>query len=336
MTDLIDKILKSSYSELFKNNTDEIARIYREYVKQVHPDVCKDPRADEAFKRLTELKQEALDAISCGAWFEKDTVYYSLTTGQKLRIRHLYHHVLDICEYFVCRTRVLYVFDEAYKKYFYNYKRIFDSWPHSVDDKVKDLFEIVLPQEIKYYTTTNNKYIISIKKPEDIYPLRAVVENYWKNKVPPKHLAWITSRLMHINTAINYMNYVVNGIDLDACFVNCKNHTISLYGGWWFATKVNTPMIGTTKAIFNIMPAKVKADKKSSTLTDIESVKLLLRSLAFDCPDAMTAFYNSGSKDDPLAEWKKWDTALIKAFGERKFIKIEPTEKEIYLKEMTL
>lgn len=334
MTDLINKILTCSYSELFKNNKDDVLQKYREYVKLVHPDICHDSNADKAFNRLTELKNEAIIAIENGTWFEKDTIYYSLTTGQKLRIKHLYHHLLDVCEYYVCKTRLIYIFDRAYKKYYDNYKKVFDSWKCKDIKMNKEIFDIILPQDIKYYTTTNGKYIISIKKTEDVFPLRAVVENYWKNKVPAKHLAWITSRLMQNITAISYKGYVVNGIDIDSCFISCKYHAVSIYGGWWFATKINEVMIGTTRDILNIMPPKVKADKKSNVLTDIESIKLLLRSLAFECPDEIMTFYNSGSKELAIEEWKKWDSVLLKAFGERRFIKIEPTEKEIYVKEI--
>ena len=139
---------------------------------------------------------------------------------------------------------------------------------------------------------------------------------------------------MHINTLINHLGYVINGIDLDTCFINCKYHTISIYGGWWFATKIGAHMLGTTKSIFNIMPPKVKANKISNTLTDTESIKLLLRSLATNCHKEMRIFYDGGSMENPHEEWKKWDEALHKAFGERKFMKIEPTEKEVYLKEI--
>jgi hypothetical protein len=59
----------------------------------------------------------------------------------------------------------------------------------------------------------------------------------------------------------------------------------------------------------------------------------MLRALDEDCPDVIKTYYLSGSCEEHLKEWVKWEETLKKAYGERKFIKLEPEEKEIYLKE---
>ena len=332
MPEILNKILTCTYGELFKRSKDDIEAKYRAYAKKVHPDVNKDPKAEEAFRRLTELKDEALKALTDGSWHEKGVISFKLDNGFTLRIRYKYHRILDICEYYISKTRLIYIFDEAYKRFYENFRHIFASWKCSDAKMKKEIFDVVIPQDIHYYTS-GDKYIISIQKTEDVYPLRALIDNYWYGKVPGRHLAWITSRLMQNITFINHEGYTVNGIDIDNCFVSCKYHAISIYGGWWFATKEGEPMIGTTSGIYAVMPPKVKADKVSNYLTDIESVKLMLRSLDTDCPKAMTDFYMSGSSENPIEEWKKWDEALKVAYGERKFIKLEPKENEIYPKE---
>ena len=93
-------------------------------------------------------------------------------------------------------------------------------------------------------------------------------------------------------------------------------------------------MIGTTKDIFSVMSVTAKGNKKSSYLTDLESVKLLgrqllgktnCRKLALDStiPKAFVNFLVSGSSNDAYKEYAKWDKALTDSYGARKFIKME-------------
>lgn len=329
---LISKILSCSYSDLFTQNKSNIENEYRSLSKQVHPDLNKHPKAQEAFVRLTALKNEALKAVNEGVWYEKNVIVYKLDDGSFMRMRYRYYRKLDVCEYYICSSRLVYIFDAKHKKFYENFRHIFSSWECNDAKLQKEIFNVALPRFIEYFTA-KDKYIISIPITEDVFPLRAVIENYWNGTVPGRHLAWITSRLMQNITFINHEGYTVNGIDIDNCFISCKYHAVSIYGGWWFATKEDEPMIGTTSAIYAVMPPKVKANKTSNYLTDIESVKLMLRNISTDAPQAITDFYMSGSSEDPIEEWRKWDEALKRAYGERKFIKLESTVNEIYPKE---
>ena len=117
MPEILNKILTCTYSELFSRSKDDIEAKYRAYAKKVHPDVNKDPKAEEAFRRLTELKDEALKALTDGSWREKGVISFKLDNGSTLRIRYKYRRVLDICEYYISKTRLIYIFDEAYKRF---------------------------------------------------------------------------------------------------------------------------------------------------------------------------------------------------------------------------
>lgn len=331
MKDILEKILKGTYSDIFSNDEKAIEKEYKTYVKQVHPDVNKDARATTAFQKLSELKAAALKAVSEGTWKQEDYIQFQTIDGSKIKIHYQYYRALDVCEYYVCKEHVIYVFDKSKEKFYKNY--VFNIEHLTYNNKtMRDQFSPLFPCDLKTYETTD-KYIVSFHKNKDIYPLRTVIDNYWKGKVPGKHLAWITSRLMQIVAFIDYSKIVINGIDIDSCFVSLKGHAVYLYGGFWFATRRGDKMIGTTPAIYNIMPPKVKADKKSDYLTDIESVKYMLRTLDDDCPKEIQDYYLTGSCEEHIQEWTKWEEALKKAYGERKFIKIEPKDKEIYLKE---
>lgn len=327
--DLFDKILTSKYSKLFSNNADKVEKEFKDYVKKIHPDVSSDSRATEAFQQLVKLKEAALKAIELGIWEKENYIQFKTLAGKTLEISYQYQRTLEMCDLYVCRKRVIYVFDKSKEKYYKNFVTSVRNLKYK-DAAMEKNYAPLFPKDLTLHET-NEKLIISFPKESDVYPLRALIKNYWKGKVPGKHLAWITSRLMSILAYTSFSDIVINGIDLDSLFVSPKGHAIYLYGGWWFATRTNQKMIGTTKEIYAIMPPKVRADLTSDYITDIESTKYMLRAYNEDCPDALKNFYLSGSGDDHFEEWKKWDEALKKGYGERKFVKIEPTEKEIYL-----
>ena len=327
--DLIEKILTSEYSKLFSNNAAKIDKEFKEYAKKVHPDVNNSPQAAEAFQQLVKLRDAALKAIELGIWERKNYIQFKTKAGKTLEIAYQYHRVLDVCDMYVCRKRVIYVFNRDKEKYYKNFIISVRNLKYK-DPSMEKNYSMLFPKDLALHET-DEKLIVTFPKESDVYPFGALIKNYWKNKVPGKHLAWITSRLMSILAYTSFTGIVINGIDLDSLFVSPSGHAIFLYGGWWFATRQNEKMLGTTSAIYSIMPPKVRADLTSDYITDIESVKYMLRALSDDCPDAIKNFYLTGSGDDHFEEWKKWDEALKKGYGERKFVKIEPTEKEIYL-----
>lgn len=95
-------------------------------------------------------------------------------------------------------------------------------------------------------------------------------------------------------------------------------------------------MIGTTKDIFSIMSVPSKSSKKASSLTDLESVKLLGRqllgntncrmlSLDSSIPKPFVNFLIGGSGNNSYEEYTKWDKALDDSYGKRKFMNMEIT-----------
>ena len=82
------------------------------------------------------------------------------------------------------------------------------------------------------------------------------------------------------------------------------------------------------------MSVSAKESKKSSTVTDLESVKLLGRqllgeinnrklSLDRSVPKPFIAFLTGGSGRNAYEEFAKWDKALENSYGKRKFIQMK-------------
>lgn len=326
---LIDKVLTCKYGAIFTSESeDKIEAQYKKYCKQLHPDVNSDPRATDAFARLGQLKDLAIKALTTGTWEDDGIIYFQCVDRKgTLMVRYSYHHTNDVCECYVTNEHVVYVFEAKRKKYYDNFLAQM-KFGYSNND-LKKRYEPLMPHKMYETMETQDKYIISLPKLPNVYPLRAVVENVWHGKVPDRHWAWITSRLLELATFINYNNRVLNGFDLDSVFVSLDNHQLYLYGGWWFATKKDAPLIGVTSTIWATMPPKAKANRIGDAITDIESIKAMGRTYCDNAPDAINNFFQSGSTE-PYQEWQKWEKALEKAYGKRQFIKISATKEEIY------
>ncbi len=321
----ITKILDENtlYGDIFPNSSlDEIKSKYKEYCKILHPDVCKDLRADRAFSQLQVFYKQAKEAIQNNTWIATNYIEVSTKKETTLKIKYQYHCRFELGDYYVCNKVIIYIFDDNREKYYNNFIKQVNNLKYA-DRKMEKIFKNLFPKIQSISETTSGKKIVVLSKTEDIFPLKCLIENGFNRNLPHTHLAWITSRLMNIACYLKWSGLVSNGIDIDNLFVSPHYHSILLFGGWWYTTKANEAMIGTTKNIFNVMTPKVKANKVSDYTTDIESIRAIGRAYAAgDAPSAILNFYNEGSTNDSMKEMKKWDDALQKGYGVRRFVKI--------------
>ena len=126
-TALIDKILKENtlYGDLFPHDNMQLPLEYRRMCKLIHPDVCSDPRATDAFAKLQNMYKEAVAALGSGMWEATNYVEFKTVAGKTLQLKYMYHGVFEIGEYFVCSKHIVYLFDFSKKKYYNNYNSYF-------------------------------------------------------------------------------------------------------------------------------------------------------------------------------------------------------------------
>ena len=322
----------SKCGDLFPYGVDNVKAKYKELVKEWHPDANKNSKAADVFQKITELYNKALELLEQGTWEKTNYVLIAKDNGKKIALNYdtVFDFELGTC--YVTKTKIVYVLGKDKKKYFDNAITRIKSLKYA-DKKMEDTLSICMPKIYQTFQSNNGEYVIVLDKTEDVYPLKSVFE-YFGNKIQDRHVAWIISRLCNLTCFLKYNGIVHNGININNVFVSPQYHSILLLGGWWYTTKENDKMIGTTKDIFSIMSVTAKGSKKSSYLTDLESVKLLgrqllgesnCRKLALDTtiPKAFINFLISGSGDDSYKEFSKWDKALNDSYGARRFVKME-------------
>lgn len=323
-TAIIKKILSANFcGDIFERDEAKIKERYREYAKYVHPDICTDPKATEAIQKLNKFYESALSCISTGTWEETNKLYTDSVNG--LAYRH--YKVFELGIRYVSNDWVTYVLSSKYDKFVDNFRKMSGYSSVLKASNLEKHFGYKVPGK----ATITNRTISIPKRPLD-FPMDAFLSAY-KDKLTAQDIAWMISRMCDLLCAFSYMNVVTNSIKPENLFINTETHEICMFGGWWYASEINGPLIGTTKDIFSLMPNSAKTDKKGSLITDAESVKAMFREIVKgkkDIPRPMIKWLNSGSSDDPVAEFNRWDTALTNSFGNRRFVEFKADADIVY------
>ena len=116
---LIDKVLTGEYGDIFTQWNKSLIEVqYKKYCKELHPDVNSDPRATDAFARLGQLRDMAIQALDTGIWKEHNIIYFKCIDRKCiLKVEYSYYHKTDVCEYYITEEHIVYVFEAKRKKY---------------------------------------------------------------------------------------------------------------------------------------------------------------------------------------------------------------------------
>lgn len=320
--------------DLFPYGEDEVKLKYKELAKAWHPDTNDHPEAQEVFAKLTELYNQALNLLENGQWEKTNYILISKDNGKKVAINYDTCFDFELGTCYVTKTKVVYVLEKDKERYYRNAVQNINSLRYKDKRMERDLSRF-LPRIYQTFQTNNGEYVIVLDKTQDVYPLKNVLE-YFGGTINDKHVAWIISRLCSLTCYLEFSGLVHNGININNCFISPQNHLILLLGGWWYAAREDAKMLGTTKDIFAIMSVSAKESKKSSVVTDLESVKLLGRELLGEAncrklsldrsiPKPFVDFLTGGSGRSAYDEFVKWDKALDASYGKRRFIRMEVT-----------
>lgn len=318
--------------DLFPYGEDAVKAKYKELGKEWHPDNNNSSDATAVFTKITELYNRALELLRNGEWEKTNYILIGKEDGKKIALNYDTYFDFELGVCYVTKTKIVYILGSDKEKYYNNAIKNIRNLSYK-DKKMEEDLSRFFPKIYQTFKTNKGEFVIVLDKTEDVYPLKSVFE-YFNNKIEDRHVAWIISRLCNLTCYLKYSGLVHNGININNCFVSPKYHSILLLGGWWYTTKENESMIGTTKDIFSIMSVSAKSSKKSTMLTDLESVKLLgrqllgetnCRKLALDSaiPKPFIDFLISGSGNNSYEEFTKWDKALDASYGKRRFIKME-------------
>jgi len=333
-----DILKKEKPGDLFPNDAEKAKKVYKELSKKFHPDFYKGTEGDEIFKHITELYNQALKDFQNNTWTKSNFISLETDSGKHLNISYKYHRIFEIGEYYSCNDVIVYVLNKDCDKYADNALKM-----------VKNLsFESGKMQEFKNFlpiikierTLRDGRRCIVYEKARDMHPLSAIL-NYYHGNIPHRHVAWIVNRLSNLACYFQFSEIVHNGINIENIFISPDKHAAAIMGGWWYAVPDGAKMIGTTKDIFDVMPVTARNSKQAKISTDLESIKLVGRtilgekqqrklSLMQGIPKPLIQFMIDGSGESAFDEFEKYNNALDKAYGKRVFVKMDINYKDVY------
>jgi hypothetical protein len=336
-----EKILSAKkVGELFTNDKNIMKSEYVALSKKWHPD-C-NGNSEESNKVMTKINlfyNKAIDLFENNLWEGKKFIQLYLNNYQTLPINYNANYDFELGTYFTCNDKIIYVIEKEHEKFFINYKNSLAKLKFA-NDSMKKEFGRYLPFDVKYFKTNDEKFIISIKKPDGFILLRDIL-NFYNGKIPDRHVAWILSTLYNIVCFLYYNNISQNGINLDNYFISPSNHSGALLGGWWYCTEFNKKMIGMPKEIYNILPPNIKSDKMGNIISDLESVRLIGRQLLGerssyniklrkDIPEPFVNWLLLGSNNNAIEEYERWGKILTDSYGKRHFVEMKISENNLY------
>ena len=312
-------------------NVNDIKAQYRAYARKYHPDIF---HRTDVMTKINTLYNNAVTLVEKGIWEEKNVIYIVENNGRKFKFKYIVEDNFEFGKRYIGNNSLIYIFEKQFEKYFNNMLDAFDRIIYK-DKKMKEYFHNVIPTVIRYGKMNNDKMFIVMKKEQGIYPLSYVLK-YFHGSISPRHTAWITTRLCNIVCFLNICGLVHNGIVIDNLFICPETHTMYLFGGWWYTTRINKRMIGVPADVYKIMPPSTKKKKLADITVDIECVKDVCKRILnkdnvrqIGC---IKEWYNAGSNNDPFDNLSKWDRALDRQFGARRFIKMEVNANVVYSK----
>lgn len=306
-----------------------------------HPDTNSDPKANDVFVHLTELANIARKRIKTNSWNGLASLKYTTEANKTFRFTYHKFHTFELGKMYIGIKYIIYVIDDENADLYENGIKAIKGIKYQ-STKFKTEFKKLMP-EIVQAEKTNIGHVLVIKKPKDTVLLQDLLDFLPNNMLPPKHTAWVISSMYNIAMFFNHIGLTHNSILASTIFINPKEHSCYLLGGWWYSVKADTKLKAMPSELTKILPKKLFDDKRSNTCYDRQSIKavavkclgdstLVGSKLLFndDIPKAIVNWIRTPSNSSALEEYSGWIKTLENSYGERKFTKFNYDINNLY------
>lgn len=318
----------SSYSDLFSSDENEAKKEFHSYCKVYHPDVDNSEKALKAFEKIRQLYSLRTCSTTVNSSVHEEVIFRDIRTNKGFSLNNPV--ILNVCpggiKIYHTATKVALIFEKEYSKLYENYIKQVDNLFYK-DDKMGKEFKRYFPKVLKHFelADSNGKHCILLEKTSEVLNLGKIVTSYKARgeKFPKEQAAWIMNRLFNLSCYFEFMGKAFNGFSLENIWVSPEMHTVLLLEGFEYTKEINEKMLGCPVSVFKTLPIKVKDNKLSSTLTDLESIKSIGRELFAGHDDLVNIqkYIKAGTdSNSTFDEWDIYGKAVHADFGKREFI----------------
>lgn len=324
------------------SNEEELKKIYKQYVKKVHPDTVTNEDkyiAEQTISILNTLYDLGIKEFQKGIYNVTSTVelYEHMEPLFEITINgELYQFFENVFE-----GEVAYIFKGTNKKDIVYLKMAIDPEDNELLDTEYDVLSTIRHQSLPYVEQkiqVNDSKAILMREVKGI-TMNELLEQY-KRGVPAEHVMWMMERLLSV---VGYLhsNCIVHGnIKPENIIINKYNHNVSLVGFSFCIPKANT-----SEAQYKIVNDYYTAPEVNKTATvlpssDVYSIgKIAIKLLGGDVSSNgmpilvdkrirtfIRKMVSTNLYDRPNDAWKLW-TELIElrneVFGTKRFKKLD-------------
>ena len=288
-------------------------QVFRRLIKQWHPDISKDPRADDVMRHLLFLRRSSANGtkddlipiaeIDTGRrWFNSTAFAWSFEKEP------------DLAEVFVR-----------------NLRRV----PFA-DEQMREQMRQMFPKKMREIEHDGAPMIM--------FPHQnsAILSDWLKTHgpIPPIHVAWIGSGLMNIAAYTAWSGWTLPGIGPDTVAIDPATHKVFLFAGWEAAAAPDERPVVASKRTLALCPSLTTSGRLPPSTLTLDVVRRTLREVLGDpsglvledkgVPEPMVNWINGPSLPDSRMDYHSWHNALERSFGKRRFVKWDKEVSDVY------
>jgi hypothetical protein len=306
---------------------------YHKLTKRWHPDVPGGSK--DVFAHISVLHE----AAEKGNWNNSKILeIIEYKTGKKFNLKYQVKHHFELGDVYIGINTVGWYIKDGYEDLVLNGLRTIGSIKFP-DNKMKDQHQRFLPFVERTIFTSDDGYLVLMKKTEDVILLNDLIKHL--GRIDPKHVAWMISSLLNILCFYEIIGLTHNGLSPETVFVSPLHHAAFPLGGWWYALKAGNKLKYLPPSVHKVTPTDIINKKVAGIRTDLASVRMIGRTALGDPTGARLQSMSDVPK--PLANWlrfpppkkavddyENWMKVLKDSFGPRRFLKFDINPSAIY------
>ena len=290
-----------------------------------HPDVCDDPSADAVFEHLMSMRavfstnSEKITVV--GRSGDKHIEIYAVAES-------------DVGRRWVGPDLVAMSFDKEpdLADVFWNNIR---EVPRG-DGKMKKQIRASIPASGERVQCDGTDMIMFARRS------RAVLADWVSvhGSVPPIHAAWMCSGLLNIACWSDWAGWALPGISMESVVINPETHEVGLIWGWEAACPLDRRPVVASRRTLGVCPALAAPGRTPSATLTLDVLRLTMREALGDAsgmmlvgngvPEPMVDWLRSPSANSAVDDYRRWQKAVERAFGPRKFVEWEKSTNDVY------
>lgn len=319
----------------------EVKAQYLELSKKWHPD--KRPGVDpRVFATIGDMYLRALKKIKDNAWGAHGSIEIESADGKKYRARYRHHRKFELGDLYIGDTVIAYLLDNSAQDLADAEAAAVKGFVFSKNDpKMEADLSKVLPRAMIRTPTADGRIFVAYAKTAEWLSMRDIIRHFG-GKVPPKHAAWMISRLYNLARYLDYTGLMHGDLSPETLFIHPQDHGVAIFGGWWYSRPIGKKMSALPSRTIRYAPKAVVEAKVASQRIDLECIKATGRELLGDIsgarlmsdkeiPKPLFNWLQTPSQGDPKKDLKAWtERVLPDSFGPRKFIELKINVEDLY------